>query len=118
MFQKLGEAVDRELICLLGEAGRKAAFTLMGLGCRFCRGFLWCQGEHLPVPLNPLQPGNILACCQGPNIIIWVGVLRGICSSFSVGFWSGCLPGPGCLGPLVPSGVTILTRIPADAYAG
>lgn len=75
MFQKLGEAVDKELICLLGGAGRKAAPTLMGLGCRVCKRFLWCHGEYLPAPLNPLQPGSILACCQGPNAIIWVGTL-------------------------------------------
>lgn len=111
VFQKLGEAMDRELICLLWGTGGKAAHTLMSLGCRVCRGFLWCQGEHLPAPLNPLQPGSILACCQGPNTIIWVGVFGGICSRYSVGFGSVCLPGPGCLGPLVPYGVTVLTRI-------
>lgn len=74
MFQKLGEALDRELICFLGEAGKKAA-PLMGLGCSVCGGF--CRAK-VSIYLHSSTP-----CSLGA----FLPAARAQTSSSGLGFW-------------------------------
>lgn len=96
----------------VGGSREESCSAPMGLDAESAGGFC---GAKVSIYLHPSTPCSLGASSPAA---------RAQTSSSRLGFWEESAPdsqwdfGVGCLGPLVPCGVTILARIPADVCAG
>lgn len=64
----------------VGGSREESCSAPMGLGCRVCRGFLWCQGEHLAAFSTPCSLGASSPAAGAQT------------SSSGLGFWEESAP--------------------------